>query len=163
MKSFRDSLDNILLKETYDNVEVTEQIQTQGLPLQPKIQLPDGVRVMVVDGAYLRSKIDVDIIGGGHHYVYNYIPEDEIWLENLAPSEQRFILLHEVVERLIMKVRGWEYLESHATANFVEAMFRHGHKIEEIFPWFIDSYIVQGAPEYKDLGLQLIQAIISYR
>ena len=151
------------MTDLYKSWLLLEQVQTQGLPLQPKIQLPDGVRVSMVDGAFLRSKIDVDIIGGGHHYVYNYIPEDEIWLENLTPSEQRFILVHEVVERLIMKYRDWDYDESHATANFVEAMFRHGHNMAEIFPWFIDSYIVQSAPEYKNLGLSIMQAIISYK
>lgn len=139
-----------------------EQVQTQGLPSQLKLQLPDGVRVMMVDGAYLRSNIDVGFIGGGHNYVYEYIPENEIWLENLAPSEQRFILVHEVIERLLMKFRKMEYEESHATANFVEAMFRHGHNMNEIFPWFIDSYIVRAAPEYAQLGLPLMQAIMSY-
>ncbi len=150
--------------DLYKSWKLLEAIQTQGLPLQPKIQLPDGTRVMVYDGSYLRNNIEVDFIGGGHHYEYDFVPEDEIWLENLSSEEQRFILIHEVSERLIMKYRKWGYEESHNTANFLESMFRHNHNMMEVFPWFIESYIMNAAPEYTpELGAQIMQAIMSYK
>lgn len=151
------------MNDLYKTWLLLEQVQTQGLPLQPKFTLPDGVLVSLTNGSILRNTVDVDFVGGGHHYVYSYIPENEIWLENLAPSEQRFILVHEIVERLIMKYRKWDYDESHATANFVEAMFRHGHDMMEIFPWFIDAYIVPTEPAYKQLAAPIMQATLAYK
>ena len=40
----------------------------------------DGIKVVEVDGNHIRDNIYVDYVLGGHHYVYDWIPEDEVWL-----------------------------------------------------------------------------------
>ncbi len=83
----------------------------------------DRVQVYFVDGEYIRSKIDIDFIGGGHDYVYDWIPAGEIWLDDRHRKEYQFILLHELHERNKMIV-GETYNRAHSDANYIEGEAR---------------------------------------
>lgn len=101
----------------------------------------DDYSVYIVSGKQVRDKHHADFMGGGHHYAYNFIPKNEIWLEELEPtSEMHMILCHEMVELLLMKKLGKDYPNSHKIANNIEAKLREGQKPDEVFGGFIKTY-----------------------
>ena len=83
-----------------------------------------GVKVWLVDGARVRNELDIDFTEGGHGYVYTFIPQDEVWIDDdIDPDERKFIILHELHERNLMSL-GLPYGKAHAEANQVEAVAR---------------------------------------
>ena len=94
------------------------------------------VKICAVNADYVR---DTDpglgfneFVDGGHHYVTSYkkykmIPEDEIWIDDvfeLKPNDFKAILLHEYIERNLMKYKKWTYSAAHEYANKKEADYR---------------------------------------
>ena len=68
---------------------------------------------------------------GGHHYVFGFIPENEIWVSNLD-KETDCTMVHEYVERLLMKENHLSYEKSHRVATATEGIYRGvGHKCEK--------------------------------
>lgn len=84
----------------------------------------DVVRVYFVDGKFIRDNIDPDFTEGGHHYVYGWIPESEIWLDDHNRDELQYILVHELHERSLM-AKGVDYDTAHEQANIKEQEARH--------------------------------------
>jgi hypothetical protein len=90
-------------------------------------KLIDGpLSVWVVDGGQVRDEVYIDFIAGGHGYVYDFIPKDEIWIDNDTDKDEiPFVLLHELVERYCMSTdKGCSYEEAHDVANTFEGTFR---------------------------------------
>jgi hypothetical protein len=83
-----------------------------------------GVMVFLVDGRYVRENMSEEFIGGGHHYVYDFIPLMEVWLEDTTRSDEvEFYLVHELRERRLMAT-GIDYITAHDEANNLEFMLR---------------------------------------
>ena len=60
---------------------------------------------------------------GGHGYVYDYVPKDEIWIdENLKdkPDDMEATIKHEVFEVRKMRDEGLTYEQAHELANNIE-------------------------------------------
>lgn len=92
-------------------------------------KLKDGTTIYSVDGDYVRNNLEVDFIGGGHGYVYTFIPKNEIWIEQrFSQDDQTFFLMHEMIERLLMIHAKWTYNKAHAFANDVERVLRGAPK-----------------------------------
>lgn len=80
----------------------------------------DDVTRVYVKGSIIRKYFDPDFIFGGHHYVYSYIPQNEIWLDvTVDPEEIPFVYLHEKIERDLMK-EGKNYDQGHEIALCLE-------------------------------------------
>lgn len=93
------------------------------LRLWKKLESP--VSVWIVDGRLVRSVFDVDFTEGGHDYVYEFVPHDEVWIDNdLDERERPYVLLHELHERNLM-AKGWSYSRAHDDASKIELHFRH--------------------------------------
>ena len=45
-----------------------------------KLDSDGGINVFLVDGEYVRDNVTIEFALGGHHYVYDQIPENEISL-----------------------------------------------------------------------------------
>ena len=76
---------------------------------------------MFINGRIVRDLYKTDFVEGGHGYVYAWIPNNEIWIEScIHASEAKFILLHESVERKIMKDFNLDYHVAHNIAADVE-------------------------------------------
>ena len=76
----------------------------------------------------VRKNIDPYFVLGGHHLIYPYIPDGEVWLDAKMPKEVlKYTLVHECVERALME-RGANYDTAHdyATATDREARRRDG-------------------------------------
>lgn len=91
--------------------------------LWKKLETP--VSVWIVNGRLLRSVFDIDFTEGGHDHVYEFVPENEVWIDNdLSESERPYVLLHELHERNLM-AKGWDYDRAHADASKIEYHCRH--------------------------------------
>ena len=87
-------------------------------------ELIDRIDILAVDGGEARQK-DQSFAVGGHHYVYPFIPENEIWIEKGNEGKDLSALIgHEVTERDEMKRQGLTYDQAHPIANSVEEDIR---------------------------------------
>jgi len=73
----------------------------------------DGIKVYLIDSSILSRKYPVwnDYLGS-HHYgkKSSHIPEDEIFISDKTPlSDLKRVIMHEYVERAIMKVLELQY------------------------------------------------------
>ena len=81
----------------------------------------EDITVWLVDGEKVRDRYKTDALEGMHGYVYLWVPNNEIWLESGIHSvEYPLILLHEYVERIIMKYKHVKYNKAHTIAAKVE-------------------------------------------
>ena len=87
-------------------------------------QLENGLCIWLVDGRLVRSNFHVEFTFGGHEHVYEFVPPNEIWIDDdVRPIERGFVLLHELVERRLM-AQGELYLKAHEAANVLERRAR---------------------------------------
>ncbi len=83
-------------------------------------KLEKGVSVWIVNGRLVRSVFDIDFTAGGHDYVYEFVPENEVWIDDaIIESERGYVLLHELHERNLM-ARGWVYDKAHVDSSRLE-------------------------------------------
>ncbi|HTY81863.1 MAG TPA: hypothetical protein VMB24_03690 [Dehalococcoidales bacterium] len=88
-------------------------------------ELENGVSVWIVSGRLVRSVFDIDFTEGGHDYVYEFVPDNEVWIDSdVAETERGFVLLHELHERNLM-AKGWPYSKAHADSSHIEYRCRH--------------------------------------
>ena len=88
-------------------------------------KLKNGVSVWIINGRLVRSTFDIDFTAGGHDYVYEFVPENEVWIDDdIEEAERGYVLLHELHERNRM-ARGWDYDKAHAESSRLEYRLRH--------------------------------------
>ena len=88
-------------------------------------KLENGVSVWIVNGRLVRSAFDIDFTEGGHDYVYEFVPENEVWIDDdIEEKERGYVLLHELHERNRM-ASGWPYNKAHAESSRLEYRCRH--------------------------------------
>lgn len=88
-------------------------------------KLENGLSVWIVNGRLVRSVFDIDFTEGGHDYVYEFVPENEVWIDDdIEEPERPYILLHELHERNRM-ASGWTYNKAHAESSRLEYRCRH--------------------------------------
>ena len=88
-------------------------------------KLENGVTVWIVNGRLVRSAFDIDFTEGGHDYVYEFVPENEVWIDDdIEEKERGYVLLHELHERNRM-AEGWPYNKAHAESSRLEYRCRH--------------------------------------
>lgn len=97
----------------------------QEVHLQLWKKLENGVSVWIVDGRLVRSLFDIEFTEGGHDHVYEFVPENEVWIDNdLEEQERPYVLVHELHERNLM-AKGWSYDKAHADSSRLEYRCRH--------------------------------------
>jgi hypothetical protein len=88
-------------------------------------KLENGISVWIIDGRLVRSVFDIDFTEGGHDYVYEFVPQNEVWIDNdLEEAERPYVLLHELHERTLMS-KGWTYSKAHEDSSKLEYYCRH--------------------------------------
>jgi hypothetical protein len=84
----------------------------------------EKVNVFTIDGEVVRDLYKTDYVEGGHAYVYDWIPIDEIWIEKIIKSDEiPVIILHEFLERTLMKYKKFPYVRAHIAA--AKSEFEH--------------------------------------
>jgi hypothetical protein len=88
-------------------------------------ELETGVSVWIINGRLVRSVFDIDFTEGGHDYVYEFVPQNEVWIDDdLEEAERPYVLLHELHERNLM-AKGWTYSKAHEDSSKIEYYCRH--------------------------------------
>ncbi|MGP8153679.1 MAG: hypothetical protein ACLQBQ_05985 [Smithella sp.] len=88
-------------------------------------KLENGVSVWIVNGRLVRSVFDIDFTAGGHDHVYEFVPENEVWIDDdIEEKERGFVLLHELHERNRME-EGLPYSKAHNESSSLEFRCRH--------------------------------------
>ena len=74
----------------------------------------------------------VDFTHGGHDFVYNFVPWNEVWIDDeIEPNERGFVFLHEIHERNLM-AKGMKYNPAHASSSKIEYYCRlHPEKLDK--------------------------------
>ena len=82
----------------------------------------DDVEVWLVDGENVRDLFKTDFIEGGNGEVYKWVPNNEIWVEKNLKEELEIpiTILHEYVERALMKYKKLPYDKAHTIAAKVD-------------------------------------------
>lgn len=95
--------------------------------------------VWIVNGEAVRGLFFLDFTQGGHHYVYPFVPKNEVWIDDdIRESEIKFVLLHELHERRLM-AKGGKYIhedlranDAHSRSSKLEYYFRkHPEKLDK--------------------------------
>ena len=93
-----------MIKDTRDKLwkEIEESIQKKALMKDKKFRLTgkwkkflrfqDGFKVYSVDGKWIRNNLSCYFGHGGHGYVHEFIPLDEVWISTEHYNEGRFSL-----------------------------------------------------------------------
>ena len=91
-----------------------------------------NIQVHIVNGLTIRNEIEIEYTMGGNWMVYDFIPENEIWLDScLCPDDKLATLWHEIVESSWM-LEGLNYNDAHDLASIAERLIRQ---------WIIDENI----------------------
>jgi hypothetical protein len=78
-------------------------------------KLQNGVSVWIVNGRLVRSVFDIHFTEGGHDYVYEFVPENEVWIDDALKRKRGYVLLHELHERI--EWPGWSCNKAHAESS----------------------------------------------
>jgi len=52
-------------------------------------KLETGISIWIVNGRLVRSTFDIDFTEGGHDYVYEFVPENEVWMDDAIMEQER--------------------------------------------------------------------------
>lgn len=88
-------------------------------------RLWDGTQIYIVDGNFIRSKLFVDFVLGGHGYIYHFIPKNEIWIERtISQHDMKNNLIHEIIEYIFMRYLAYSYNRAHDITANIERVLR---------------------------------------
>ena len=88
-----------------------------------------SLMVWVVKGELVRDLFFLDFTEGGHDKVYDFVPANEIWIDDdLSLEERKFVFLHEVHERNLM-AKGMKYDPAHKSSSAIEYYCRKHPKM----------------------------------
>lgn len=74
-----------------------------------------GQRIWIVDGARVVQEIYPAFVMGGNDQRYRFNPENEVWIDNrIGIEELKYTIAHELIERKLMRERGWSYDRAHS-------------------------------------------------
>jgi hypothetical protein len=92
-----------------------------------------GLKIVAVEGKDVREGYEMDFTEGGNHGKYEFVPPDEIWLDDwlLDPEQANELwptLLHELIEYKLMGSDGLAYDDAHKEATIQEMEARKNPK-----------------------------------
>jgi hypothetical protein len=90
-----------------------------------------NLRVYAVDAPYIRCHYPSGIeFFAGHHEVYPWIPDNEIWIDAAFPLQEAefFTFDHELPEHWRMKIKKMLYAQAHELSNNLELAARRRGK-----------------------------------
>lgn len=89
---------------------------------------PGNIEVKIINGDAVRDIYFIDFTEGGHHFVYDWVPLKEVWIDDdLSAGEREFVLLHELHERYLM-AKGDDYDTAHRSSSLIEYTCRRDPK-----------------------------------
>ncbi|MDO8494899.1 MAG: hypothetical protein Q7S32_00010 [bacterium] len=130
LKLFKTEQELYAQKKTFAEIRAHLQLEARKKGTPPDfykhIIEQAGLVIAYVDGKIVREYLDPYFISGGHDLVYNYIPKNEVWIDNLNyTADQPFVLVHELFERDLMS-KGRDY---HSAHDFAIAEEKHHRRL----------------------------------
>lgn len=129
---------------SYDEIRarMKQELRLKGNPpnmVLKRTTTDEGLNICLVDGALVRQYLDPEFVFGGHHFVYNYIPLAEVWIDSaIDPREIPYIIEHELVERDHMS-EGIHYDIAHEFATVADKKMRRAdgfaYSGDANYPW----------------------------
>ncbi len=113
--------------------------ELMGLRIRKLLEF-DNIDFWLVSGDVVHKEFDqnwksLSSLGefvGGHHYVFKFIPEKEIWISDLD-KETNCTIVHGYVEMLLMRESHLSYEDAHNVAKATEGIYVGiGHKCEKM-------------------------------
>jgi len=100
----------------------------------------DGYKIYVVDGNYVRDKVDVEFTNFGQHFRFKFIPRHEIWLDkDFGEGERKPFEIHAIVEAEEM-AKGKDYSDAYDIGLKAENAYRNANEKEPIHKHIITKY-----------------------
>ncbi len=93
----------------------------------------EGLKIYLVDGEAVR-KDHIEFVAGGHGYVYDWIPKEEVWIDDnqkSKPDDMEATIKHELFEIGKMRDEGLSYDDAHELANKVESEERNKEEVTD--------------------------------
>ncbi len=90
----------------------------------------EGFTLWVVNSDRVCADLYPPFLMGGNDQRYRFNPENEIWLDNyMCVDELETTLAHEVLERNLMRERGWTYDKAHESLRSLDTTIRNRHRV----------------------------------
>lgn len=72
-------------------------------PYIKKIDQRGSIEIWLVDGEFIRKNIDIEFTNFGHHFVNNFVPLDEFWIDREKnEGEAKYYIEHMLIEHRLM-------------------------------------------------------------
>ncbi len=102
-------------------------------PYIRKYQTIAGFDVWIVNGAYIRENIDDDFTNYSHHYKFNFIPENELWIDKNSKEGEIPFYIDSMIYLIQSVKSGKTYEESIKISDKVEKRERAKDKLMRNF------------------------------
>lgn len=84
--------------------------------------------IWIVDGEYIRNKINEEFTNYGQHYRFKFIPKNEFWIDKeRVPGEEKYFIDNMLVQNRLMS-GGVSYLKAVGKAEAAERKERRKHE-----------------------------------
>lgn len=109
----------------------------------------DDFDVWVVDGEYIRNNLDIEFTNFGHHYNFDFIPENELWIDEGYENEVNDFIADMIVEYKDLD-KGIVHSKAVQDANKAEQIIRSKQNIldkiyiQQIYSGRLTIYLVNG-------------------
>ncbi len=129
----------LMRKKFKENVPIKEVFEKAGVEYpEPKLRKillreQEGLKIYLVDGEAVRRD-HIEFVSGGHGYVYDYIPKDEVWIDDNQkdkPNDMEATIRHELFEIKKMRDEGLSYENAHELANAMEKEIRQESSVDK--------------------------------
>ena len=89
-------------------------------PYEKKVGKIGNLKVWIVDGNYIRKNLDEEFTTCGEHYVFHFIPKDELWLDHeFGTKDEKYYLDYILTEYKFMS-QGYPYARAWKEGNIVQ-------------------------------------------
>src|SRR3989339_955790 len=86
------------------------------------------LKVWVVNGKYVRDKLNEEFTNCGEHYVFPFIPKNELWLDHeFGTKDEKYYIDYLLTEHKLMS-EGYSYEKAWKEANRVQKREREKEK-----------------------------------
>jgi hypothetical protein len=90
-----------------------------------RIGRKQGQDIWVVNGARVHQLLYPYFLAGGNDQRYRYTPDGDVWIDSrMGLLEVVYTIEHELLERKLMRERGWTYNRAHNAALAYEERLR---------------------------------------
>ncbi len=84
-----------------------------------------GQDIWIVDGDKVFRELYPAFVMGGNDQRYRFNPPKEVWIDNRIGSEElEYTIAHELIERKLMREKGWSYDRAHNAGLALEKKMR---------------------------------------